>query len=99
MTATTASRAEFIASNWKELRRNTLQGFFSVELPSGLIIHNLTLHQKNDARWCGMPARSYELNGETKWSPIIEFTDDDTRRQFQERVLCAVDRLLDGGQL
>ena len=40
---------EITIRDWKPLFKNTLRGFFSVDLPSGLRIHSLSLHQKGGA--------------------------------------------------
>ena len=38
-----APRVGFQISNWKPYTKNTLQGFLSLELPSGMIVHDCTL--------------------------------------------------------
>ena len=40
---------EITIRDWKPLSKNTLRVFFSVDLPSGLRIHSLSLHQKGGA--------------------------------------------------
>jgi hypothetical protein len=39
--------------------KNTLRGFFTVAFPSGLIIRDCMLHEKNGKRWVSLPAREY----------------------------------------
>ena len=41
---------EILVWDWKAYQKNTLRGFLSLTLPSGLVIHNCTLHQKDGAR-------------------------------------------------
>ena len=80
-------------SNWKAHEKNTLRAFLSLTLPSGIILHNCALHEKNGKRWIGLPSRQYTKDdGAVSYSPLIEFTNDDARRRFQAAALEAVDR-------
>lgn len=83
-------------SDWKPCNRNTLQAFLSLTLPSGLIIRNCTLHQKNGSRWIGLPGRQYAKDDRsTTYSAIVAFTTKDVQREFQAQALYAVDRFLE----
>jgi hypothetical protein len=42
---------------WHPVRRNTLHGFAIVELPSGIVIRELSVHEKAGKRWVSMPAK------------------------------------------
>jgi DNA-binding cell septation regulator SpoVG len=78
-------------SNWKAFSQNTLRGFFSVTLPSGLIIHNCSLHEKNDSRWIGLPAQSYrKKDGSVGYVRLIEFTSSELADNFRRQVLDAL---------
>lgn len=77
---------------FKPLTKNTLRGFFSVRLPSQMIIHNLTLHEKGASRWVGMPAQKYaKQGGATGWTPIIEFAAREASDKFRDFCLAALD--------
>jgi hypothetical protein len=81
---------------WRGCTKNTLLGFADIHLPSGLVIHGITIHRKGERRWCGLPARPYETDsGSTLWSPIIEIPDRHVRERFEEMVLAALDRHLE----
>lgn len=84
------------ASNFKSCPKNTLVGFVTLTLPSGLIIHNVTIHRKGEVRWIGLPAREYIKDGAKGWAPLIEFVNTETRKKFQEAAFAAIDRLLVG---
>ena len=71
--------------------KNTLKGVFTLHLPSGMQIHGAMLHQKNGARWIGLPAREYQLNGERKFARIIEFDSKEAHERFQSAALDAVE--------
>lgn len=80
-----------VIRNLKPLRKNTLAGFFDVELPSGLVLCGCTLHEKGDSRWVGLPARPYtDSSGKQTWAKIVDFVDRDRAKRFQEGVLPAV---------
>jgi DNA-binding cell septation regulator SpoVG len=84
----------FQVTNWKPYTKNTLRGFFTVTLPSGLVIHNCTLHQKQDSRWVGMPSQKFtKEDGTTSYTPVIEFTNREASDRFRDAVLEALDRL------
>jgi DNA-binding cell septation regulator SpoVG len=81
----------FIITNAKSINRGSLVGAFSIELPSGLIIHDAKLFEKGDSRWLGMPSREYAKNdGSRGFAPIVEFKDRDTSDKFKDAVLPSV---------
>jgi hypothetical protein len=83
--------------SWREVKKGeSLQGSFSIALPSGLRIIDLTYHKRKDgARWVGMPARSYEkADGSTSWIPMVEFTGRAARERFSKQTLQALDNYL-----
>lgn len=93
-----ASANSFVVREFKPYSKNSLVAFVSLEMPSGLVIHNITLHEKNGSRWVSMPAREYQQkDSERTWMPLIEFADRDCRESFQQRALEAIDAYLAGG--
>ncbi len=91
----TGGHPEFSVTNWKVYEKNTLRGFLSLTLPSGLTIHNCSLHQKDGSRWIGFPSRQYSKeDGSIGYSPLIEVASD-ARRSFQDAALAAVDRFME----
>lgn len=83
---------EIEITEWKPREKNTLRGFFSMTLPSGMIIHDCMLHQLNTKRWVGLPSREYTAEGETKYARLIEFTDREIADKFRDLTLAALDR-------
>lgn len=82
-------------ANWKPVEKDTLLGFLSIILPSGLVINNCSLHRKGAERWIGLPARLYNRgDGTTAYAPVIDFIGSRHRRHFQAAALDAVDRFL-----
>jgi hypothetical protein len=86
-------------AEWRPLHRNTLRGFAIVELPSGMIIRDVSVHEKNGKRWVAPPGkpmidgngRHLENSvGQKQYSPIISFRDKATSARFSEVVLDAI---------
>jgi hypothetical protein len=83
-------------ADWKPRIQNTLRGFFSVNLPSGMILRSLTLHEKGEDRWIGMPAREWtDFEGNKQYAKLIEFADRSTADRFRDAVLDALDKHLE----
>jgi hypothetical protein len=54
--------------------KKSLRGFFTATLPSGLVLHDLTLHERNGERWIGFPAREWiNAKGEKQYTRFAEF--------------------------
>jgi hypothetical protein len=79
---------------------NTLRGFCTVVIPElHLRIHDLSVHEKNESRWVGLPAKAQigrdgsvrrDERGKTAYSPMMEFTDKKVRDAFSARVIAAL---------
>jgi hypothetical protein len=77
-------QGQFIASNWKPFSRNTLLGFFDLELPCRIIHRGCTLHSRDGKHWVSLPARKYYTkSGGEAWEPIVEIEDTQARAAFQ----------------
>ena len=77
---------EMEVSKYKPLKRGeSLQGFFSLILPSGMHLHDLIHHRRADgAEWAGLPAREYtKSDGEKVWARMVDFTDKQSYQRFQ----------------
>ena len=92
MTASNAVPREMRVSDWKPMEKGTLRAFFTIEMPSGLILHDCMLHEKGSARWIGLPARQYQKSsGATAWAPVVEFRDRQTADRFRDQCLRALE--------
>jgi hypothetical protein len=58
----------------------------------GIVIRDCTWHVKEGKEWIGFPARPYEKDSITAWSPLVEFAEGakEARTQFQQHALAAV---------
>jgi hypothetical protein len=95
-----------IASNFREVVRNTLKGFFDLELSNGLTLNDCSLHEKAGKRWISLPAKAQidsegrhaiGPNGKKLYITIVEIKDRVRRERFQAEALAAVDALLGTG--
>lgn len=93
------------ASDWRPLVRNTLQGFFTLELPSGLILNECTYHKApSGSEWIGLPGRPQldrdgmqrkdPATGKALYTPSVEIKGKQQRERFQAAALAAVHELL-----
>jgi hypothetical protein len=87
--------SEITVTEFRELRKgSSLQGFVTFQLPCGMVLHDCTLHRRDDgARWIGLPARQYATaDGETRWARIIDFADKQSAARFQQAAMAAVEK-------
>jgi hypothetical protein len=81
-------------------RSSTLVGFCSIAIPElRLRIFDLSVHEKNDSRWVGLPGKAQisrdgtvrgNARGKILYTPTIEFSDRPTRDAFSARVIAAL---------
>src|SRR6516162_2987052 len=98
------SRSEVVIRRWQPFRNSTgtVLGFFSIELPSGLIINDAKLMVGRAGKyWVALPAIKLtgkdgnprlDPTGSSLWNPIVAFASRDARDRFNELVLTALRR-------
>lgn len=92
--ATTARLPRILSFRTHE--QKTLRGFLTVELPSGLVLHDCTVHERDGSRWVGLPRKSYtDRDGAEQWQPVVEIPDRARRDRFSEQVLAALGAYLE----
>ena len=79
---------------FKSFVKNTLQGFCTLRLqPSGLLLKECTLHEKNGSRWVSFPGRPWTgKDGTTQYTNFVEFVSREHADTFRELALAAIDR-------
>ena len=85
---------EFVA-----VEKNTLRGFARVRMPSGMVLHDVAIHQKDTAAWAS-PASKPMLNrdgvqmkdaaGKGLWTPIVSFASRELRDKFSAAIIEAL---------
>jgi hypothetical protein len=78
--------------------RNSLRGFARVRMPSGVIFHDVGIHEKDGARWASPAGRAMigkdgtqlTRDGKLAWQPVISFASKEIRDVFSRAVIAAV---------
>ena len=80
-------------TNYKPYQKGALAAFFTVTLPSGLLIHNCKLFSKESGnRWVGLPQEKFtDRNGVEGYRPIVSFSSREACDGFRDAVLRAID--------
>jgi hypothetical protein len=79
--------------------KNTLRGFARVRLPSGLVLHDVAIHQRDGTAWASPASKPMlnrdgqqmkDQNGKLMWLPIISFTSREVRDRLDTAILDAL---------
>ena len=94
--ASPSTSLQIVVKDLKPFKRNTLEGFVLLSLPQvGLELHECTFHRDaNGNAWVGLPARSYQAQGQKKWMRLVDTTDKDAHYRLQRAAVRAVDEFL-----
>jgi len=93
------SASAFIIEEFVAVERNTLRGFCRVRAPSGLVLHDVSVHRKDNSVWASPPSKPMlnrdgiqmkDANGKPLWSPIISFVNREARNKFSGAVVDAM---------
>jgi hypothetical protein len=85
---------------WRPMSKNSLRGFATVELPSGLVITDVSLHSSHGKCWASLPARPQverdgtvrrDPDGKIAYSPILKWRDRELADGFSAAVVAAVE--------
>lgn len=85
--------------DWRPMRKNSLHGFAKLELPSGMVIADVTILAGERGAWASPPSKPMidcegaalkDQNGKIRYSPIIEFTSKEIRDRFSTAVIAAL---------
>jgi hypothetical protein len=100
MTVRPTSKFTVRVDGFKPTRSHTLFGFCTVTIPElHLRIIDLTVHEKNQSLWVGLPAKPQitregavrrDEHGKVAYTPVLEFTDRATRDAFSARVIASL---------
>ena len=93
------SSREIVVSDWKPLCKGALRGFLTATLPSGLVIHEISVLVSNGNAWCSPPSKPMldrngrvmlDDGGRRRYSPVIEFQSKELRARFSDAVIAAL---------
>jgi hypothetical protein len=81
---------------WRAFRKNTLHGFAAIELPSGLIIRDVSIHEKAGKWWASLPARPVldsdgrqvtNQAGHKQYAPLLGWRDRNLADRFSAAIV------------
>jgi hypothetical protein len=84
---------------WVKRRQNTLVGFATVRMPSGIVFHDVSIHNKNSSWWASPASKPMvgrngtimrETGGRIKYAPIVSFHSKEVRDRFSHSVIAAL---------
>ena len=88
--------------NWKPVTAGALLGFCDAQLPSGMILHEIVIMRgKGGEFWASAPSKPMldrsgcvmlDGAGKRRYTPVVSFADNETRKRFSEAVLEALRR-------
>jgi DNA-binding cell septation regulator SpoVG len=85
--------------DWRGLRKNSLRGFAKVELPSGMVVADVTVLTGERGPWASPPSKPMidrdgavmkDAAGKIRYVPIIDFVSKDVRNKFSAAVIEAM---------
>lgn len=80
---------------WRPLQRGALRGFAVVEMPSGMILYDVTIFSGIQGLWASPPSKPaigkdgapvVGHNGKPKYNPVVAFRDRATQQRWSDSV-------------
>lgn len=82
-------------SDINPVMKNNLLATCTVHIkPWKIKLHEVTIFEKGQNRWVGLPSRQYESNGEKKYMELITFDSESVKKRFRDQICLAVDKFL-----
>ncbi len=85
--------------DWRPMTKGKLLGFAKVELPSGMILADVTVLLGDRGPWASPPSKPMvgrdgtaltDAAGKIRYSPIVEFASKEIRDRFSTAVIDAM---------
>jgi hypothetical protein len=85
-----------LCKDWKPYRKNTLRGFFTMEIAGAIEIKDCTFHESHGKSWFGFPGIPYtDKEGKTQYKNAIIIPDSAMLDKVQAKVRAQLARYLD----
>jgi hypothetical protein len=86
---------------WRPMQKGSLLGFATVEMPSGMIVHDITVHESNGRRWANPPGKPQLdrdkhpifKDGKLQYAKVIGFESDDRRHKWSDAIIAELSAL------
>ena len=90
--------AGMVLREFRALNKNSLRGFATVELSSGLIIKDITLHTSNGKSWAFLPAKpqiskdgtQIMKDGKAQYTSILQWKNRELADRFSDALVALV---------
>jgi hypothetical protein len=88
-----------VISDWKPRQSGTLRGFLTAHLPSGMILHEVSIHTRSGAWWASTASKPMvgkdgvvlrDETGKVRYLPIVSFDSKQTRDRLSQAVVNAL---------
>ena len=86
--------------NWKPVAADRLRGFCDAQLPSGMVLHEISIMRGKDGGfWASPPGKPMlsrdghvmlDNNGRRRYTPCVSFADASIKRRFSAGVIEAL---------
>jgi hypothetical protein len=89
----------FVVREWREFKKNALLGFARIEMPSGMIVSDVTVLNGQTGPWPSPPSKPMvgrdgavmkDDNGKVRYVPIIDFKSKEMRNRWSAAVIEAM---------
>jgi hypothetical protein len=88
-----------VVEEFKPLVRSSLRGFARVRMPSGMIIHDVGVYEREGKRWASPPSKpaisrdgtAFRKDNKPVYTPIITFESKALRDKFSDAVITAIE--------
>ena len=84
---------------WRPLQKGALLGFAKVEMPSGMVIAEVTIMRGERGEWASPPSKPLigrdgapmkDAAGKPRYAPLVSFTSKELRDRFSAAVIEAL---------
>jgi hypothetical protein len=89
----------FVIEEFSPVTRNTLRGLARVRTPSGMVLHDVAIHQKNGEAWASPASKPMigrdgtivrDTAGKVQYAPVVTFTSKELRDRWLAAVIDAL---------
>ena len=90
---------DFVVESFTPMAKNTLVGFVTVIVPSGMVFHECGVHRKNDSVWVSPASKPMiardgtvlkDFGGKIRYAPVISFETKHARDRWSAAVIAAL---------
>jgi hypothetical protein len=89
----------FVVESFTPMAKNSLIGFATVRVPSGLVFHDVGVHRKNDSAQASPASKPMidrnrcvmkDGEGRVRYTPVVSFSDKTVRTRWSNAVVATL---------